>query len=298
MSFFTPLRWAQDIPRTTQHPLPAAQLIWKSSDMEFDNLATLADPIFALALVAVGGCLLSGAMWWLLAFLHRTKRKSDVKLLIAAAEMLGAIGLIGLITFAGRAKMDDDEFKASVVKFQATAALQSQVSELLALPQCQASGAPVTAENEMTASGLCDFLRIYDHEKSDTLFWHDPRRASGRLSASLIKSNQIDEGMRFAKLVYAIENYDTARQQLTVKKRRQSLNKIEAPWTILLICTFLASFGVSIKIARSGWEWWDERKKSLEAAINAAAVTSQARGECRIRKKSGAKPDQPRLRTR
>ena len=42
--------------------------------------------------------------------LDKLDNKSDFKLVIVAAEFLGSIGLIGLITFAGRLELNAEKF--------------------------------------------------------------------------------------------------------------------------------------------------------------------------------------------
>lgn len=243
--------------------------------MNSDNVSLLADIGNALVIAFVMIPILSGGAYFFLRHLEVKKKTHDAKLLIVVAEILGAIGLVGLLTFAGRARMDDEEFKTSVLKSQSETALQRQLSQLINLPVCVRAGVPKVAE-EVSLEGLCEFLRVYQRTKQENVYWPYASHTSDVLAVERMKAGDMGAGRQFGSLARAIDNFENARRLLAAKQVDRYLLMIRAPWLILLACTSLAAAGISVKIARAVREWRKERKQVADQRTAAAALTNAA----------------------
>ena len=239
--------------------------------MSPDHVSLLADIGNALLIAFVFIPIFSTGSYQLLRWLEIRKKTDDAKLLIVAAEVLGAIGLVGLLTFAGRARMDDEEFRTSVLKAQSGAVLQRQASQLLASPICTAAGPPKKME-EVSAEGLCDFLRGYERSQSENVYWNYASHTADVLAVERLKVGDMSPGNELGSLARAIDTFENARHLLVAKQGDHYLLKIQAPWVVLLACTVLAALGISVKIARALREWKKEKKHVADQRVSAAAA--------------------------
>jgi hypothetical protein len=216
----------------------------------FDPIAQLAHPVFGgLASLSCFLCF----FWISKAILNRQKSLNiSYRKATMLAEFLTAIGLLGLITYVGRVKLDANDHSSALTTSRAHWALYKRIPEFLAA-ECARTPTSQSTRADAALMNMCDFARKYERERDRFAYWDSFKRDCDYLTELFRKSNPT-RAVYFEVLSKDVTKYVEARGQ----EQGQPLQRFEIQtsghWIFLMICFLFACCGVSIKCAKA---WLD-----------------------------------------
>ncbi|QJR29185.1 hypothetical protein [Limnobacter profundi] len=173
---------------------------------------------------------------------------NNLKGFIFIAEILTAVGLVGLLTFAGRTRLDYLDHEATISLAKAETAFTTANKELL-MPICDnfkdrsptlinASHEFVCAVAREISQGIAPtlYLGSFEHHLNEIT----DEKISEQHSKELIKQARIFEQSKVAKNKSLVDKY---------------LLSYDSPWLFILFCFLIAASGISLKLVRSFIEW-------------------------------------------
>lgn len=211
-----------------------------------DYVAMLAAPEVGLPVAALTIATLSAS------FFPKIKADwiggSKLKGVSFVAELLTAIGIVGLITFVGRARLDHLDFEAAVSQANARSALAEKNQRFLA-ESCSAfpDRSPTILNSKHESA--CNFAASFDREMSPDRYW------SG-FQADLLEFEGTNLSTDSSKaLIARITDFEVARGAQSRAQGEKQLLAYDGPWKSLLVCFLLAALGISLKCVRAFVEW-------------------------------------------
>jgi len=220
--------------------------------IKFDPIAQLANPLIAaiyafIAITTVGYLAYRVPANW-----PRAKENVYLRVIAFTAEILVAVGIIGLITFAGRAKLESTGLERAEVTRATERGLSEQFNRL-ALSYCIES-AKWQSPTNMGAAVIdsCALWRVHSGLYREDLDW---RRAQEEFESIAARPN-LDQ--RLTKLLYstsdAIGKMRDAREQEALVPLERKIVTHGISWVFVLFCSVIAGVGVALKCAKAALE--------------------------------------------
>lgn len=178
------------------------------------------------------------------------------------AEVLVAGGLIGLITFAGRAKVESNTYE---LKEQVQKSELAVIVALLDLGKisCVQSLEVESAKKDARQDELCEAVNKYARIHDQTLNWVNAKERIDLLASN--KGLTAEVATSALVVTQAVENMIAARKKVHVD--RWDIEFYQSPnrsWTLIFLLAGMAVVGVSIKCARAFAEFWAQVKVYCE----------------------------------
>jgi hypothetical protein len=221
---------------------------------EFDVVALLSMPVFAakevVLLVALSAFLIYRipvrCKWINAEFYWRT--------MAFVAEILVIVGLLGLVTYAGRAKLEENKRVRLENKNQSEAAVQGGLNSLFFIASCDRSGT-IHIPNASTASVFqtCQLVKNYGSMYDEKLDWGAAKIVLGGVAKDQFAAPFLRQ--QALKLKSDIDDMVKAKEENINKQWEDEYYRSQVPWSFILKCAFLAAIGVSIKCARAFLEF-------------------------------------------
>jgi preprotein translocase subunit YajC len=218
--------------------------------IEFDVISLLSTPLKAAIVVILVVAVFSVFFYYLPKKLSSNAQKNYIPRIQFIAEILVSIGLIGLVTFSGRAKFDSDAVQLKEVAYQSEREVAAsfypyQISECLSPSQ------PPTAS---AVSVICSILKDFNNVHDIELPWHEASRKLEDLAAQEGLYPPLRENIK--KMFIAINQMQDARDRVALVPLKRDILTSKTPWCFILICAFLACVGVALKCARAALMLW------------------------------------------
>lgn len=240
--------------------------------IEIDAIWRLVNPAFAIpvALVVIA----------LPAFVaNRTLRNRSgidrdvyARKMAMAAELLVSIGIIGLITFTARVKIESDIRQAGVVAAEQRNHVSLEVGEF-ARVYCMNRDKSVVTRDTGAINYVCHFWSQVLNGPEAEIDWGSARyffvefAGFSRLSPNLVTS--------LRGYAAAIDQLIEAKRNLKISQDKKGLVESEISWWLVAICTLFAAMGVALKWARAAAELKEVRTKLLSQARTKAQIAGQ-----------------------
>lgn len=217
--------------------------------IESDYVASLAEPQYALLVAAIVVIGMTTVFYLSLSKARHSGNRIPSRKYSILAEFCGILGLIGLLTFAGRAKLDSNEYSKSVDAAKSLSEMHVSLYKALknlCQPVDYKASSPTLPNGYLV--DMCVFVEEYDSKRDTRRFWPDLRRAVQKLAAvNSIDAAKAAELLNFDK---SLSKFLQTRHEAEVEPIRRIRINNEAPWLFLLFCFSAAMVGVSIKLAR------------------------------------------------
>jgi amino acid transporter len=211
-----------------------------------DKIALLATPEVGLTIAALFIAFLSLFFYWRI---KRSWIKGDnLRSWAFWAELLTAVGIVGLITFVGRARLDHLDFQAAVSQARERNALVELNKKFLD-ESCNYFGDRAPKLLNGKHEDACSFSAQFDKQMNPNVYWKGFRSDLKELAGTKLSN---EDAKTLIKQVTAFENARTVRAR--AEGDRQLL-AYDGPWKSLLICFLLSAIGISIKCVRAFIEW-------------------------------------------
>jgi len=217
----------------------------------FDFVEQLAEPVGA-TLTA----LLLVALFALVSYfiVSRVKAKTGKTTSVALiAEILTAVGLLGLATFVGRAKLESAEHASAVTLLRANDNLDPLVHNFTS-HECQSVMPRTPTKANAAKVSACLFAQKYEVDRNQNLYWSgfesDLANMSGQLFTTAPATYE-----RATDLSAAVNELVRAQSGLDQHRAEKYLLTYNPPWLFISICFLVATAGVSLKCARAYVEY-------------------------------------------
>jgi hypothetical protein len=227
--------------------------------MEFDAVAALSMPQFAAKLIAIVVIAMSVIVYRLPTGWDKDRTGVYWKSMALAAEILVVVGLIGLVTYAGRAKLEEAGRARTELMRSSEMSLQEQLTRS-AWAFCMRPGAiPIPTRPAASIFEMCKIAKEYGGIYDSRLDWEIAKR---RLSGISNDGDAPAELVRMTRdLEKAIFEMTQARSQASLAPYETDRYRVNGSWIFILICAASAATGVAIKCARAFNEFWGAVKK-------------------------------------
>jgi hypothetical protein len=222
---------------------------------EFDLIGALANPIFAFGAAFLAVASFTSIFYQFIQ--NSNNRLKTLKLLNLTAEFCAVMGLIGLLTFAGRSKLDVNEHTKNIIAAQAFSTLSKNITtfhENNCEPFNYQNMSP-TLKNSSYRK-ICTFISVYEKNKNPNIYWENFRFDISELSKNSTLTTE--QKKTFDELNNSVTKYLKARHAANIEPIESLNNKNRAPWIFLLCCFTIALLGVSIKCAKSLLDFKDQ----------------------------------------
>lgn len=203
--------------------------------LDTDLIASLANPTWTLFVATLIVGLMTFVFYRYLRKARFASNRLPSRRWSVIAEICGVLGLMGLLTFAGRAKLDANEFSKSV---QAASSHSEMYSKLLNVLKnhCRPfdyKSSPPTLSNGYLVD-LCVFAEDYERKRDSKIPWRDLKYAVKKLAAT----NSTDA--KTTKELLAFDESLSKYLEDTSEAHKEPIRKIRiinsGPWAFLLHC--------------------------------------------------------------
>ncbi|HEX8605029.1 MAG TPA: hypothetical protein VF774_20465 [Pseudoduganella sp.] len=202
---------------------------------------------------AIGLGLMFVAMIALLAYVPalrwpRERRTAYQRRIAFASELLVSVGIIGLVTFAARAKIDAElnqfEYDAQEARRQVNVALWD-----LTRVYCLRESTEHSEENRQILHEACCVAPDLMQKTDTSVEWFSGREELIRLS----QVRAIDDGIarNLATAALAIQRMLAAQNELAYGRQKKKILEAEVSWPLIAFCAVLAGIGVALKWTRT-----------------------------------------------
>lgn len=220
-----------------------------------DSLRFLVSPRYALQEVAV--FVLCAARIMYLFGRGRSKRYWKGSALIA--DVLSVVGLVGLSAMAGRMLLDEDLRALREAEMRAGTALQIEQTSVLGglCNPIEGNKRPTRAVAE--ALDLCAAVRSLGGIYRPEINWQEQRV----VFSSLATGKRADDALaaEAGKLLSLIDTFVDAKNKVPQAEWDNAELPRLTSSTLVLACLMLAVLGLALKVARSAWEFNEERPR-------------------------------------
>lgn len=218
--------------------------------MEFDPIAYLSIPTYAAQLVATTVIGLGFIVFSLPSKWSASAQILYWRIATFLAEILVAVGLIGLITFAGRAKVESNSDERAMAVSSSEQAF-SQALLVLTRRYCtelRHSIPPLRKVGPIYEA--CKTSRELAAMYKPGLDWQNGKRQL-EYAASAARETNPDFSRLASAVAAAIDVMVSARAKVHQGPLESQFIRSNVSWAFILICAVFAAIGVSIKCARA-----------------------------------------------
>lgn len=227
--------------------------------LSLDIFSQLAKPhisgLVAFAYVSI----LTAIFYFLPRILGATSRAKYVNIISLLAEVFVAVGLIGLLSFAGRARHEFDTQRREDTSIAAERALTDAYFPF-AIGYCTPPhmGQQQRDADAKSIEAACRLWKQYANTLDKELDWH---RASDDW-ATLGRSGNLYAPLRanILRVAQAIDELLEARHRSALAPLERKLIIRETSWHFILFCAVFAGLGVGMKCARAALQLWPHRQ--------------------------------------
>lgn len=220
--------------------------------MEFDAIAHLANPGFAaklafIIILAFGFIAYRIPLAW-----SDARQKIYLRIIGMAAEIFVAIGIIGLVTFAGRAKLDSNDLQRADATRNAEIGLSDQLQKL-AMEYCiPLMGSKAPTVNNGVIDNACKLLHEHAGIYRENLDW---KKAQDSFT-DLASAPNLQPSLR-NRLSAISASIGTLREARHLQRNSPLERKIiyrDVSSDFILFCSIIACVGIALKWAKAAHE--------------------------------------------
>lgn len=222
--------------------------------IEIDFISRLATPQVAVFAAIVLVMTLSVVFYVLPRKLSAQARKSYIPRIQFIAEVLVSVGLIGLVSFAGKAKFEIDAVELKKIALQSERDVAASFYPY-AVGECMSTAQQLIDSPDVSAVlAVCKIWKEFNYVHDVQLPW---REASRELEV-VANNDELNPKLRedIKTMVNAINRMQDARDNVAVLPLKRDILASGTSWLFVLLCAFSACVGVALKCARAALQLW------------------------------------------
>lgn len=226
--------------------------------MPFDPIASLVVPSYSAAMIFIWVGFVSFVVFRLPSNWSPTKQRVYWRGVAFAAEVFVIVGLLGLFTYAGRARIDANVLDANARARASERELSIQLHDMgkrYCLPMLN-SMPPLAAV--APALEACRVWKEVSAIYKPGLNWIDAKLKLQ--TAASARSAPAEFASQAASVATQIELMLNARREEEIYPHRVDILRSNTSWTFIVLCAIAASLGVAIKCARALADFIQELK--------------------------------------
>lgn len=179
----------------------------------------------------------------------KSRRLLYQKRLGLASEILVSVGLIGLIIFAARAKVDDEirlsEKQEQTLRRQVNGEMWEYAKRYCLYPE---TSVPPTLAMAARYDACNYWPQIINSPDAELNWWTARDHFTEMSQAPGLERDLTD---RYAALATTISELIEAQNTFALNKHKRQLQEAEISWPFVVLCALLASIGISFKWVRA-----------------------------------------------
>jgi len=220
--------------------------------ISFDTSWRFVDPLYAmvLALGAIGA--IAAATYFIAIRWKGSEQERYKRILSLAAEFLVSVGIVGLVTFAARLKIDNEirqgERRAEQLHREVNAAIWD-----FARAKCLKWGGPLPPTRAMgTIVDMCDLWPRTLKAPDDFVDWWSAREQLQKMAH--IPGIDSNLSSTYTSLSERIDALIEANEKAGLDKHKKQILESDVSWSFVAICALLVAVGIAFKWARAAIE--------------------------------------------
>jgi hypothetical protein len=220
--------------------------------IEIDPISSLVNPVYALgvALIAILSAFLV-AFWLLRQSRRRTLAMRRVALI---AEIFVVVGVVGIFTFVGRARVESQSLELSEKVSNAISNYSRQWGRLN-LDVCWSRRNPPASANVVTAeSEVCRQLNVTSNAFDVNYPWIFAAQDYEKLSKRVDVPANLQASLQ--SLAEATWQMHEAREAKALHAHVTKSLSISLSWLLVLVCAISVAVGAGLKCARAAADLW------------------------------------------
>lgn len=226
--------------------------------IEYDFIAGLANPVTAAIFTLIALAALTHITYRWPTHNDENSERLYLRKISLLAEVLVSVGLIGLITFAGRSKLDSMAYERAEQTRTSERYLSEQFSKLAQTYCIKASNWNPPTNSNAAIQDACELWGEYNPIYRNDLDWLYAQSKFKEISE--IKSIPPNLKVQLIEVAQGIGNMFAARQNEAVLPVQKKIIMSDVSWGFILFCAAMASIGVSLKCSRAARELRQQRQ--------------------------------------
>ncbi len=216
--------------------------------IEINAFWHLSNPLLAfvvgLTIIAPVAALVCARAWsW-----QGRRRQQLKKRLAVIAEALVLVGVIGLLTFAARAKIENDIHAADANAQEQRRHLNAAIWDF-AREHCLQQGPTPPTREAATLWKACAWWPNVFTSSDDFVDWWSAKDSFAKMAASTAARPQL--AGQFAMISRQIEAVIASENQASTDRHAKALVETEVSWKFAACCAVIGMIGMALKLARA-----------------------------------------------